>query len=235
MNITERKEDDQRKNDFIAMVSHELKTPVTSLKGYLQMLEIKTKNNTDVFIAGAIEKANKQVTKMTAMINGFLNTSRLESGKIQIDRQRFDLAELIRESEEDSIASVSSHYVVYAPVEITFVNADRDKIGQVITNLISNAVKYSPAGSTINVACISINNCATVSVKDAGAGIPDRDKARLFERFYRVQNDSTKAIVGFGIGLYLCSEIVERHDGKIWVESEPGKGSTFYFTLPIDG
>lgn len=234
MDITEQKLDDQRKNDFIGMVSHELKTPLTSLSAYIQMLLAKAQNNKDTFTAGALEKAKKQVHKMTTMINGFLNVTRLESGKIHIDKQSFDMSELISEAEEEAKATITSHHIIFEPVEATIVKADRDKIGHVVNNFISNAVKYSPLGSTINVACIQVDGKAQVSVKDQGIGIRPADIKKLFERYYRVENVSTKSISGFGIGLYLCSEIIERHNGSIWVESKVDEGSTFYFTIPLD-
>ncbi|WP_428331496.1 PAS domain-containing protein [Mucilaginibacter sp.] len=232
MDITERKLDELRKNDFIGMVSHELKTPLTSLTAYIQMLQTKARKEEDSFISGALDKANKQVKKMTTMINGFLNVSRLESGKIHIDSQRFDMASLVKEVEEETVVTVTSHQVIFAPVQETFVNADRDKIGQVFNNFISNAVKYSPLGTTINVACINVGNSVQVSVKDEGRGIRPEDQQKLFERYYRVKDQPT-TISGFGIGLYVCAEVIHRHNGKIWVESTPGKGSTFYFTLPV--
>jgi PAS domain S-box-containing protein len=231
--ITERKQDEQRKNDFIGMVSHELKTPLTSMKGYIQMLLMKLKHKQDDFAVAALEKANAQITKMTSMINGFLNVSRLESGKIHIDLQVFDLAMLIKEVEEESLATISSHTVVFEPVKPILVNADREKIAQVIHNLISNAVKYSAAGSSINVACIQTGDSATVSVKDRGMGIRPDDLDKIFDRYYRVEDRQMFAVSGFGIGLYLCSEIIHRHQGQIWAESEFGKGSTFSFSLRL--
>ncbi|MBC7759004.1 MAG: PAS domain-containing protein [Phormidesmis sp. FL-bin-119] len=233
MDVTERKEDDQRKNDFISMVSHELKTPLASMIGYIQMLNSRAAKSEDDFAVGILDKANKQSKKMNALINGFLDMKRVETGKIPIDREIFDMAELLKESEEESMATMSSHTVVFAPVERIMVEADRDKIGQVITNLISNSVKYSPAGSTINVACVNTDNMARVSVKDQGMGISQVNHSQLFDRFYRVESEEKGNVSGFGIGLYICDEIIRRHHGKIWVESELGKGSTFHFTIPI--
>ena len=233
MDVTERKEDDQRKNDFISMVSHELKTPLASMIGYIQMLKSRAAKSEDNFAVGILDKANKQSKKMNALINGFLDMKRVETGKIPINKEIFDMAELLIESEEESMATMSSHTVVFAPVERTMVEADRDKIGQVITNLISNSVKYSPAGSTITVACVNIDNMARVSVKDQGMGISQANQSQLFDRFYRVESEEKGNVSGFGIGLYICDEIIRRHHGKIWVESELGKGSTFHFTIPI--
>lgn len=233
MDVSELKKDEQRKNDFIGMVSHELKTPLTSMKGYIQVLLAISGKQEDAFTTSVLDKANRQIKKMTTMINGFLNLSRLEAGKINIEPQHFDMALLIREMEEESIAMISTHRVIFAPVETTEVFADRDKIGYIVTDLISNAVKYSTLESIINVACITINGMARVSVKDRGMGIKEEDIPNLFERYYRVKGGQMGSIGGFGIGLYLCAEIIRRHNGEIWVESELGKGSTFYFQLPV--
>ena len=232
LDISEQKQDEVRKNDFIGMVSHELKTPITSIKAYVQILQARSQQNNDVFSTNLLDKTNQQIGKMIRMINGFLNVSRLESAKIQIDYQRFDLAQLFKEAREEAQAFITSHQVVFSPVAEIFVNADRDKLGQVITNLISNAVKYSPIGSVIEVTCVMQHGNALVSVKDQGIGISKEDVPKLFERYYRVKSQ-TNNIGGFGIGLYLCDEIIKQLNGKLWVESEIGKGSTFYFTIPM--
>ncbi len=227
------KEEEQRKNDFISMVSHELKTPLTSMKSYLHLAQLKIESEAKELGINMLKKARYQIDKMSSLINGFLNVSHLESSQIQIDHKKFDLADLVRESEEDTRANIRSHNIIFAPVEPTIVNADRDKLGQVVTNLISNAVKYSPVGSTINVACVTTNGKAVFSVRDQGLGIRPGDLPKIFNRFYRVSEPAHQNIPGFGIGLYLCHEIIRRHQGKIWVESEVGIGSAFYFTLPV--
>lgn len=231
--ITEKKLDEARKNDFIGMVSHELKTPLTTLTALIQVLNSKFKNSEDAFVAGALDKASMQVKKMSTMINGFLNISRLESGKIMIDKHKFDLEKLIEEVIKETELTVSSHVIRFEPCRPVIINADHDKIGSVINNLISNAVKYSPKGKLIEVSCDIINNTAQVSVKDEGMGIKPQDIEQLFDRYYRVESNNTQHISGFGIGLYLSAEIIKRHNGKIWVESESGVGSTFYFSLPL--
>ncbi|UEG54223.1 PAS domain-containing protein [Mucilaginibacter daejeonensis] len=231
--ITEQKQDEQRKNDFIGMVSHELKTPLTSLSAYVQMLQARSRTNNDTFTTGALDKVNTQVKKMTTMINGFLNVSRLESGKIHLTKQVFRLDELVSEMVEESVQMQSSHTVDLLPCPSVTVEADRDKIGSVISNLLSNAVKYSPRGKRIVVNCEVQGNEAIVSVSDEGMGIKPQDIDKLFERYYRVNSKHTQTISGFGIGLYLCAEILQRHDGRIWVQSELGVGSTFSFSLPL--
>ena len=167
------------------------------------------------------------------MINGFLNISRLESGKIIIEKQQFDLRKLIREMLDEAELTVSGHSLIFEPGAPLIIGADRDKIGSVISNLVSNAVKYSPKGKVVTVKCKTVENNAVVSIEDEGMGIKAKDIDRLFERYYRVSSNHTKNISGFGIGLYLSAEIIQRHDGKIWVESESGVGSTFYFSLPL--
>ncbi|GAB2705691.1 ATP-binding protein [Mucilaginibacter koreensis] len=231
--ITQQKIDDQRKNAFISMVSHELKTPLTSTVSYVQVAQKKALGSNDTLIAGMMERAGKQLGKMTRMINGFLNVSRLESGKIPIDRQRFDLAQLLKETEEESIAAIDTHQVVFVPAQETWIDADRDKIGQVINNLLSNSIKYSPLNSTITISCVTISDRAQVSVQDEGMGMNNDELPKLFDRYYRTKDTERHHIAGFGIGLYLCSEIIKQHEGKIWAESELQKGSTLHFTLPI--
>ncbi|MFC4212807.1 ATP-binding protein [Pedobacter lithocola] len=232
MDITERKLDELRKNDFIGMVSHELKTPLTALNGFVQVLQLKAKKSEDGFAALALEKAYNQIKKMTVMINGFLNVSRLESGKLQVDKRKFDLEELFKEVVEDAGILQSSHKITLDIDKSVEINADRDKIGNVISNLLNNAIKYSPGGGDIDVHCTTVNDTVTCYVKDHGIGIKPDDIDKLFERYYRVESNHT--IAGFGIGLYLSAEIIRRHKGKIWVESEVNKGSSFYFSLPLN-
>jgi PAS domain S-box-containing protein len=230
--ITEQKQDEQRKNDFIGMVSHELKTPLTSLTAFIQMLHAKAKKSDDTFTAGALHQANKQVKKMTSLINGFLNISQLESGKINLNLQKFDIEELIKEVEEEVSFSMHTHGIIFHPCKPIMVTADRDKIGQVITNLLSNAVKYSSKGAQIEVKCHELDGKVQVSVKDEGMGIAQQDMDKLFQRYYRISTVNS-TISGFGIGLYLCAEIIHRHRGGVGVKSKLVKGSTFFFDLPL--
>lgn len=232
IDITEQKQDEIRKNDFIGMVSHELKTPLTSLTAIIQVANLKLKNSHDPFLADAMDKATIQVKRMGNMINGFLNISRLESAKISIDKQGFDVGELIEEIVKETALTISSHKIKYQGCTDAFVKADRDKIGSVITNLVSNAIKYSPKASEIELTCEAIAKGVQFSVKDYGLGLNPKDAEKVFDRYFRVEHSDNKHISGFGIGLYLSAEIIHRHNGKIWVDSDEGKGSTFYFILP---
>jgi two-component system sensor histidine kinase VicK len=233
MDITDQKEKELRKNKFIGMVSHELKTPLTTLKAYVQMLHVWAKKRKDSFTIGTLTKVEKQVKKMSSMINGFLNLSQVESGKIQLLVQDFDICEVIREAIEETSLLNSTHIITFRPCDPVIINADRDKIEQVIINLLSNAIKYSPKGTPVIINCEATNDTVAVSVKDEGMGMKKKDIKKLFERYYRVESKDTEKIPGFGIGLYLCSEIIKHHHGQIWVESKPGEGSTFFFRLPL--
>ncbi|MES2278975.1 MAG: PAS domain-containing protein [Bacteroidota bacterium] len=233
MDITEVKKDEMRKNDFIAMASHELKTPLTSLKAYIQMLLITARKNGDVFLENSLQKADNQVGKMTRLIYGFLDLSKIESGKLHLNLSSFNLNDVIEEAIADTRPIAQSHHIVFNAAEEIIITADTDKINQVLTNLINNAVKYSPKGSTIHVQSAIAGGTVQVSVTDEGIGVKPEDELNIFQRFYRVEDDTTRGFSGFGIGLYLSAEIVNLHKGRIWVKSNAGKGSTFSFVLPL--
>ncbi|MCL7987119.1 PAS domain-containing protein [Sphingobacterium sp. lm-10] len=234
VDITERKASDQLKEDFISIVSHEMRSPLTALKGYVQILEWKLKKSADQLTAGIAAKAGRQVDRMTTLITGFLDVARAGEGKIYLNKTMFDLASVLKMAKEESLVSNHSHRITFHPVEQILVTADRDKIEQVLVNFINNAVKYSPNGSTVSVSGNRRGDLVRISVTDEGMGITLEDQTRIFERFYRVLGSSTENISGFGIGLYLCKEIIDGHDGRIGVESSHGKGSTFWFELPIE-
>jgi two-component system sensor histidine kinase VicK len=233
LDITENKRDEIRKNDFIAMASHELKTPLTSIKAYIQLLAKKIGQTDDPFINNALIKASGQVNKMSDLIYGFLDLSRLESGKLQINHEPFDINELVKEIIAETLLVNPTNTIVFKPAREIIVNADREKIEQVISNFLSNAIKYSPKESTIKVNCKITGDNVQIAVADKGIGIKQKDQEKIFQRFYRAENEKLKNISGFGIGLYLSTEIIQRHKGKIWVESEEDKGSTFYFSIPL--
>jgi two-component system CheB/CheR fusion protein len=231
--ITMQKENDIRKTDFIAMASHELKTPLTSLQAYVQMLAARARKAGDTFALAALEKANVQVKKMGTLINGFLNASSFEAGKIYLNEQPFEIGALMTEIVGDMMLTTKSHNFLLTSCPTIVVNADRDKIGQVINNFLSNAVKYSSNGTNVEISCTEIKDMLQVGIKDEGPGINAQDQEKIFNRYYRVENVETRQVSGFGLGLYLSAEIIHQHNGKVWVKSEIGKGSTFYFSLPV--
>ena len=231
--ITEKKQEEQRKHDFVAMVSHELKTPLTSIISYLQVLMARSIKEGNEFTASALARTETQAKKMKTMIQDFLNLARLEEGKILIYKEAFELHPLMKEVAEDAQFQTAKHKIVLQDCDEIIVNADKDKIGHVLMNLLSNAIKYSPEGGTITFGCVVMEGKVKIYVTDEGVGIGQADQKRLFERFYRVNSDKLKSISGFGIGLFLVSEILRYHNSKIEVESKEGAGSTFYFYLDL--
>jgi PAS domain S-box-containing protein len=230
--ISERKQAERRKNDFIGMVSHELKTPLTSVRSYVQMLLLEAKKrNSDGFIINALTRTDVQTKKMAHMIQDFLNLARLEDGKVQLQKNVFELNELVREIAGDAQLFTSHHVIRVESCPNISVKADRNKIGQVLMNLLTNAIKYSPKGGDITIACILGAGKVTVRVRDNGVGISPVEQKRLFKRFYRVESEQMTTISGFGIGLYLVSEMLRYHNSEIGVESREGAGSSFYFSL----
>jgi len=231
--ITERKREDQRKNDFISIISHELKTPLTTIRSYVQLALAKNVVRTDPATENLLLRAEAQTAKMTAMVHSFLNLSRLEEGKISLNCSVFPLHQLVEEiAEEAQILSPEHHIALEMSCQLE-IDADRDKLYQVMTNLVTNAIKYSDKGSTIRISCCTSEQQVTIEVHDQGIGIPEKDQPRLFERFYRVQEKQSQHIGGFGIGLYLVSELLRLHGSKIHVKSRPGEGSVFSFSLPV--
>ncbi|MDB5141455.1 MAG: putative Histidine kinase [Mucilaginibacter sp.] len=230
--ITDRKQAERRKNDFIGMVSHELKTPLTSVRSYVQMLHLEAKKrNSEGFIINALSRTDVQTKKMANMIEDFLNLARLEDGKVELRKKVFDLNDLVNEVAGDAQLFTKHHVILIESCPKISVKADREKIGQVLMNLLTNAIKYSPKGGEITIACTPDAGKITVRVTDQGIGISPAEQKRLFQRFYRVESEQMTTISGFGIGLYLVSEILRYHNSEIGVESAEGAGSSFYFSL----
>jgi two-component system sensor histidine kinase VicK len=230
--ITDKKHEEQRKNDFIAIVSHELKTPLTSMRSYVQLARGKAAERGDAFTENVLGRAETQTRKMTTLIQDFLNLSRLEEGKMSLNVSDFSLTGLMEEVLNDTLTLSTTHQITYDPCQEVTISGDREKLGQVLTNLVGNAIKYSPEGTAITMQCKLNNGQVEFSVTDQGYGISQADQSRLFERFYRVNDGRQGHVTGFGIGLYLVSEILKLHGGEISVKSEPGAGSTFAFILP---
>jgi len=231
--ITEQKAEEQRKNDFISIVSHELKTPLTSINAYLQMMQRQAILTANANHQDLTSKSLKQVRNMKNLINGFLNISRLDAGRMMIEKEQFDLKELFGELEDEFKSRIHSHHIVADHTSNLQLNADLNKISQVVQNLVENAVKYSPIGTQITFGYLPTANMdIEIFVSDQGMGIAEEDRDQIFERFYRAGKDRVGTISGFGIGLYLCREIVELHQGHIAVESNSAGGTTFKVRLP---
>lgn len=221
----------EKKDEFIGIASHELKTPITSMKAYLQIVELMLKekkyDNLDEFI----KKAHNHVEKLTGLINDLLDVTKIQAGKMEMNITEFDLEALVDETIKHIQHSSPTHKIYREGNIPQKVKADRNRIEQVLTNYLTNAVKYSPKADKVIVSLSQTAEQAKVAVTDFGIGIPKAKLPHLFEKFYRVE-EQTKKFAGLGLGLNIASEIIKRHGGETWVESEYGKGSTFYFTLP---
>ncbi len=229
------KKQDKLKNDFIKMANHELKTPVTTIKGYVQLLKKMRGDSEDKFLVNSLNTIENQVNKLNLLIGDLLDISRMESGILPLNQKDFSLVELVTETIEDIKASEESHHIEFEMNhgEDIEVFADKGRITQVLNNLLTNAIKYSPASNSVKVEIYIDKKCAVVSVEDFGIGMEKEELNRIFDRFYRVSGDDEETFPGFGIGLFIVKDILERHDGKIWVESTKDKGSTFFFSLPL--
>lgn len=218
-----------KKDEFIALASHELKTPLTSIKGYLQLLERNEQGKVgNIFI----KKALHQVEKLNSLVTDLLNVSKIQAGKLELNIEVFDLRELVLDVLEIFHYSDKSHEIVFTDIHLKVcVEADKQRIEQVITNLLNNAIKYSPKATKVYLDLILQDNFISVSIKDKGIGLTEEEQKKIFTRFYRV--DGNRNVSGLGLGLYLTKEIIKRHNGEIGVKSVYGEGSDFYFTLPI--
>jgi len=231
--IIERKKSEKQKDDFMAIASHELKTPVTSIKMHTQILEHKFKKSGDIKSAEAVAKVDVQINKLINLINDLLDVAKMEEGKIMFNFGECDLNKLSKEIIEDVQLS-AKHKIDFFPGDIASVVADHERIGQVITNFLSNAIKYSPGADRIIVKTLQKGKYVTASVQDFGMGLTEKEQEKVFERFNRGGQEGPGGLPGLGLGLYISKEIIKRHKGKIWVKSVKGKGSTFSFTIPIN-
>lgn len=232
----ERKRLEKQKDEFIGIASHELKTPLTSIKAYYQVLFKRFVNRKDTETTKLLSKTNTQIDKLTNLISDLLDVTKIEAGKLQFHKVCFDMHDLIEEIIEDFQAINGRHSILYdrvandsIPAELI---ADRERIGQVITNFISNAIKYSPHNDKIIISLTQDGTSIVVSVKDYGLGIPKDKQTKVFERFFRVGGPKKETYPGLGLGLYISADIIKRHGGKIWVKSTEGKGSVFSFKIP---
>ena len=233
LDISASKELDKRKDEFISMASHELKTPVTSLKGFLGLLQRRLTLQRDEKALHYLARMDAQVNRLTKLINDLLDLSKMQTGQLAYREERFDLDELVQEIVETVQETTQTHHLLLEGQTQAEVSGDRDRIGQVLINLLNNAIKYSPQGDRVLVRVAISQNKALMSVQDFGIGIAKEHQHKIFERFYQVTDAEEKTYPGLGIGLYISYEIVKRHGGQMWVESKKGEGASFYFTLPL--
>lgn len=230
--VTERDRLHHLKDEFIRIASHELKTPVTSLKGFTQLLLRRFQKQGDEQTAHVLSRMESKLNILTTLINDLLDVARLQTGKLSQKEEVFNLAGLARETVEDIQAITPIHRLVFEGDENALVNGDRDRLGQVLINLLTNAIKYSPQAEKVSVLLVTEERFVTVSVEDFGIGIAAVHHDKVFEQYYQVPDQATNS-PGLGIGLYISNEIIKQHQGRMWVESTEGVGTTFKFSLPL--
>ncbi|MBS1662385.1 MAG: PAS domain S-box protein [Bacteroidetes bacterium] len=218
------------KDDFIGVAGHELRTPITTIKGYLQLLEGQS---TEGLTRDFIEKALRQVNKLNRLITDLLDVTKIQAGKLDYTITPCSIIDLVKECIETVWQIHTSHIIESRlPDKDVIVMADASKIEQVLINLLTNAIKYSPGANKVFLTVTTNSNYAIVSVRDLGIGIPQEHIQHIFHRYYRVK--TTQHVVGgLGIGMYISKEIINRHNGEIWLESVENQGSTFFFSLPL--
>lgn len=230
--IEYRKEAERKKDEFISIASHELKTPMTSVKGYLQLLERSVDKKDYDVTKTRLAKVQNQVEKLHTLISDLLDISKIESGKLKFNKKPFAFNEMVDQVLEVMQQSNPQIKLIKKDTYAGSVFGDELRIEQVVVNFISNAVKYAPDTQEIHINTEIRGNQLYFSVKDFGIGMSEEHQQKIFDKFYRVEETSER-FQGFGIGLYICHEIIQRHKGTIGVSSTPGEGSEFYFYIPL--
>jgi two-component system CheB/CheR fusion protein len=231
--VSDRKQLEHQKDEFIGIASHELKTPVTSIKAYTQILQDVFEKAKDKRSADMLKKMNGQVDRLTDLIIDLLDFTRIEGGKLKFREENYNLNDLISGVTEEMQRTTRQHKIEMKLGKPVQMFGDRERTGQVLTNLLGNAIKYSPHAKKIIVSSQLKAGTVTICVQDFGVGIEKKLVKKVFDRFFRVTEPVLNTFPGLGLGLYIASEIVNRQGGKIWVKSEKGKGSTFCFSLPV--
>lgn len=231
--ITDRKQLEKQKDDFIGIVSHELKTPLASIKAFAHLLEKDLQQHKNEKGAFYLSKMTDQMERLAQLMASFMNVYKIQNGKLALHKRDFRFDELIRSTVSDFQHTVDTHRIDFVSKSKISIHADKDRIAQVLINLISNAIKYSPKAKRIVINLVKDKKTVKVSIQDFGLGIPKEEHGKIFDRFFRVKGKREKEISGLGLGLYISHEIVTQHNGKVWIESIEGKGSTFHFSLPI--
>jgi signal transduction histidine kinase len=238
--VTALKEAERLKDEFIGIAAHELRTPVAVLKGYAQMLIRQTARGNGPELADwqmeALQNIDQATVRLVALTEDLLDVTRLQAGRLHLSCEPGDLVALVRRVVTRLQMTTEQHTLsLHTDLPYLIVEADSQRLEQVLTNVITNAVKYSPQGGPIDIAIEEDcrKKIAQISVRDFGIGIPLEQQPRIFGRFVRAENTNAYGITGTGLGLYLCREIIERLGGHIWFESVENRGSTFFLTLPL--
>ncbi len=229
-NIELQKANEQKKDEFLSIASHELKTPLTNIKAFNQLI-LKTEDAKKIKYFSS--KSAAHINKLEWLISDLLDVTKINAGKIAYDMQPLNFRELLLNSIETIQQTTSTHEIILQGDDDIIFCGDHFRLDQVMQNFLSNAIKYSPKENKVNVTYKVEMDNILVSIQDFGIGIAEKDFSRLFERYYRADN-SAMHFEGIGLGLYISSEILKRHQGSFWIESQKDIGSTFYFRLPLD-
>jgi signal transduction histidine kinase len=226
----------EMKSSFVSMVSHELRTPLAAMKNALEIVELRATESEDEVQHRFIDIAVRNVDRLSAMVNDLLDISRIEAGGIQLQFEETDIVErlvAVRDTFEAQAAAAGIALDIEVPKRLPPVWADRDRIEQVALNLVGNAIKFTPRDGSVRLTAETASDTVRVTVTDTGPGISSEEQEKIFDRFYQVDDSLTREITGSGLGLAICKDLTEVHGGRLAVESEPGRGAAFSFTVPV--
>lgn len=229
VSVRKLEEEQYKKDEFLSIASHELKTPLTSIKAFNQLMQ---RTNDIHTLKGFISKSEHNILRLDKLIGDLLDVTKINAGKMQYNMHFFDFEEMLRQTIDHVQHTSTTHQLILEHHEPVKYIGDRIRIEQVVSNFLTNAIKYSPGSNRVIVNCHVKDEHIIVSVQDFGIGITPDDMSHLFERYHRISNASMH-FEGLGLGLFICSEILNRHQGSFWIESELNAGSTFYFKLPL--
>lgn len=224
---------DLLKSEFVSLVSHELRAPLTNVRGAFELMvgDCPALNTTCVQMAGVV---TEQIGRLGRLLDDVLNVSRIESSGLSLTLAVVDIAQITKQAVNDVAARQTGHVFRWQDgADHPRAWADGDRLYEVVANLVDNAAKYSPPGSEVVLQVVTEGREAVISVSDSGPGIPPEEHGHIFDKFHRLDTGDAKETYGYGLGLYLCRRLVEAMEGRIWVESEPGCGTTFRFALPL--
>ncbi len=230
--VTKQRSYEKQKDEFVSIIMHELKTPVSTINGYLQLLHGHLSKHEDKKLLGYTETMEQQVRRLTSLINGLLNSSKIRAVGFDYHEGIFDINELISQTIKDVQETSETHKIIQEGKLVSYVKGDKDRVAQVLINLLINTIRYSPNANKIIVKTSLKENKVIISVEDFGIGISKINQKKVFERFFRLNGSNKETFYGVGLGLDISSQIVHHHKGKIWVESTQGKGTQFNFSLP---
>jgi PAS domain S-box-containing protein len=231
--ITRFRQAEEMKSTFISVISHELKTPVALIKGYAGTLNREDVEWDRQTVHESLIVIEEEADRLTEMIDNLLDVSRLQAGALKMEMGFVDMPRLAKKTAEKFRTQTSEHtFLLDFPSDLPTVPGDEDRLRQVLDNLLSNAIKYSPDGGQIRISGRADDRFIFVAVTDEGIGIPEDEHESIFDRFYRVRSGVSDRTKGAGLGLFLVKAVIQAHGGQVWVESEPGQGATFVFTLP---